>query len=91
MNKQENIIEQDIKTLCNGLCMCGCGTVIALRDRCGRPKRYVKGHNTRKAKELKIEIDKIKTFEEAKAIIFTQASIIHELQGSSGFEDSLTG
>jgi hypothetical protein len=82
---KQDIIQEGIKTLCNGLCMCGCGTVIALKDRCGRPKRYVKGHNSRKPKDLAIEIDKIKTFEEAKAIIFTQANIISELQSSTRF------
>lgn len=91
MNNQEDIIDEDIKTLCHGLCMCGCGTVIPLKDRKNRSIRYVCGHNKRKVKDpIIVEILKITDLETAKHIIMTQAKIIHELQRSTRFEDSLT-
>jgi hypothetical protein len=94
MNNQDYDIDEDIKTLLHGFCMCGCGTIIPFRDHKNRPIRYVCGHNRRKVKEpILVEILKITDLETAKHIIMTQAKIIHELQqqSSTRYKDSLTG
>jgi len=81
MNKQDSIQNEDILTLCHGLCMCGCGTVIPLKDSCGRPKRFVLGHNKRRLKDsVSIEVSKIVSLDQARHIIYTQANVIREYE-----------
>jgi hypothetical protein len=85
IEEQENIIQLDINTLLptTVLCLCGCGRALeSAIDSHGRLRRYIVGHNRRKKirEIIRIEIDKVKTLEEAKAIIYTQAHIIQELQ-----------
>ena len=78
---QDSIDNEDILTLCHGLCMCGCGTVIPLRDVKGRPKRFVIGHNKRKIKDpIFIEISKIESSDMLKELVFTQAKVIREYE-----------
>lgn len=82
MNSKDSIDNVDILTLCHGLCMCGCGTAIPLKDSKNRPKRFVMGHNKRKKRNdsILIEVSKITNLDQARHIIYTQARIIREYE-----------
>jgi hypothetical protein len=63
--------------------MCGCGTVIPLRDSKNRPRRFVIGHNKkmrRRKDSILIEVSKITSLDQARQIIYTQAKVIQEYE-----------
>lgn len=93
---QENILDNDILTLPKlKECECGrCGEMIETKDKYGRPKKFVVGHN-RRGKRLRdpltVEIDKIKTLEQAKHILREVVKTGHEKDAYiSELEDRLT-